>query len=381
MKHRLIDLLACPRCGQKRPRLTCEAEETEKREFKIKFSAAACKEWCAFKQKKVQMGRRYPCRECFSAEIIRGTLTCPRCKESFPILRGIPRMLTGELREEAKTGDWEKKKLKETMDSFGYQWQEYGEMYEKYRDYFLDFMHPFKPGFFKGKLVLDAGCGFGRFCHFAHEFGAEVVGLDLSGAVETAYKNNRGNPLVHIIQGNIYELPLRKQFDLIYCLGVIQHLPKKEEGFRALARLRNKNTTLFVWVYGKRYDIYRLIDIMRPVTTRMPHKLLSAFCYLPATLQVLLFNVPYWILKRIPPLKETVTKIPYHRYAEYPFRHNVADWFDRLSVPLTAYFSREDLEKWFKNADIKDFTIIPRGYGWRAWAPKDAPGKSRDNLA
>ncbi len=39
----------------------------------------------------------------------------------------------------------------------------------------------------KGKTVLDIGCGMGRFMDVVEKWGAEVIGIDLSYAVDSAY--------------------------------------------------------------------------------------------------------------------------------------------------------------------------------------------------
>ena len=41
----------------------------------------------------------------------------------------------------------------------------------------------------EGKLVLDAGCGLGRFSEICLNHGARVVAVDLSGAIDAAYAN------------------------------------------------------------------------------------------------------------------------------------------------------------------------------------------------
>src|SRR6185369_1559558 len=56
----------------------------------------------------------------------------------------------------------------------------------------------------RGRRVLDVGCGFGRHMYVASEYGAEVVGVDLSGGVEVAHRNVEGRPGCHVVQANIH---------------------------------------------------------------------------------------------------------------------------------------------------------------------------------
>ena len=81
--------------------------------------------------------------------------------------------------EEVRRFEKEKKK---TQDSFGFEWTVYSSVRdERDRGYALE--GGLTPEFFKDKLVMDAGCGYGRHSRVVHEFGAEVVGIDLSVAV------------------------------------------------------------------------------------------------------------------------------------------------------------------------------------------------------
>src|SRR5207245_282924 len=88
-----------------------------------------------------------------------------------------------------------------------------------------------------GRVGLDAGCGEGRYTYCLADEGAEVVGLDVSAAVNQAYRRNRANPRVHIVQGSIYQPPLRRGiFDFVMSTGVLHHLPDPDGGFDALDR-------------------------------------------------------------------------------------------------------------------------------------------------
>lgn len=320
-------------------------------------------------------------------EIHEGLLRTKDRKFAYPIINGVPRLLPISLQGELRGYHKEffrkynnkfpivrisedsrmLKDSKRTFRSYSYQWRTFDEMLKEWKRYFDDYMKPFKPSFFKGKKVLDVGCGYGRVAYYSAKYGAEVFAMDLSEAVESAYKNTREFPNCHVVQGSIYNIPFKKRFDLIYCIGVIQHTPKKEDSFRKLVEKMKENTLLYIWVYSKRKGVYNLIYPMRKLTTKMPFRLLKIVCFGCAVLQSILILLPYklMILSKVKTLKKLAKKIPYTTYAYYPFRYNYADWFDRLSVPLTDGFSREQVESWFKKANLKDITMMPRVTGWR----------------
>jgi SAM-dependent methyltransferase len=78
-----------------------------------------------------------------------------------------------------------------------------------------------------GKVVLDADCGSARLTRQIGERGADlVVGVDIIDAVDRGFDATRDLENVHIVQVNIFNLPLRsKAFDLVWSNGVIHKTP------------------------------------------------------------------------------------------------------------------------------------------------------------
>jgi len=87
----------------------------------------------------------------------------------------------------------------------------------------------------KGKLVLEAGCGAGRFTEILLDNNAGVVSIDMSNAVEANQENFPQNEHHVIAQADICKLPfIEEQFDIVLCLGVIQHTKHPEQTLKAL---------------------------------------------------------------------------------------------------------------------------------------------------
>jgi 2-polyprenyl-3-methyl-5-hydroxy-6-metoxy-1,4-benzoquinol methylase len=94
----------------------------------------------------------------------------------------------------------------------------------------------FAPDDLKGKLVLDVGCGAGRFSEVALRWGATVVGIDLSLAVDSAYVNLDSRSQFHVALADIFRLPFKSEsFDVIFSLGVLHHTPDTAQAFRQVA--------------------------------------------------------------------------------------------------------------------------------------------------
>lgn len=89
---------------------------------------------------------------------------------------------------------------------------------------------------FRGKKVLEAGCGAGRFSEVMLEAGADLFAVDISSAVEANYENCEKYPNYFVCQADILEIPVHpEQFDVVVCIGVIQHTPDPEKTIQALS--------------------------------------------------------------------------------------------------------------------------------------------------
>jgi uncharacterized protein YbaR (Trm112 family)/ubiquinone/menaquinone biosynthesis C-methylase UbiE len=304
-------------------------------------------------------------------EIIEGCLTCESCGKEYPISGGIPRMLTGQLPKEVKT----------TVDGFGWEWQAFDEhingtyMTEKVN--FLDFISPVTPDFFAGKVVLDAGCGMGRFLKLGAEFGSQdIIGIDLSGSVDVAYRNVRHLPNAHVIQADILALPLKPKFDYIFSVGVLQFLEQPQAGFNCLSNLLRHEASISVWVYSKENNgwVMRLISpIRKHLTSRLPRPVLYGISYFLGFLLYLTINYIYKPANEIKFFRNLAHSLPYNNYIYYSsrlsYRGIVSIIFDHLVPNLVTYLSKEELRGWFSEEQFSDVTITSRNnMSWRAHA-------------
>lgn len=129
----------------------------------------------------------------------------------------------------------------------------------------------------KGKLVLEAGSGAGRFTAILLELGARVVTFDASDAVFANAKNNQ-NPNLVILQNSIYDIPLgEQQFDIVVCLGVLQHTPNREKTINELSKHVKPGGMLCIdsypWQWFRRCAPYYLLG--RPIISRLSPKMID----------------------------------------------------------------------------------------------------------
>ncbi len=312
MKRRLINYLACPACGGELG-LVIEMEEEE--------------------------------------EIEEGRLLCGACREDYPIHLGVPRFVRFE------AGD----ARAQTARNFGEQWQVFDHVADYHRQQFLDWIAPVDPSFVAGKVVLEAGCGKGRHTRLIAEWGAaEVIGIDVSEAIEAAARNTRDLPNVHLIQADIDRLPLRRPVDYAFSVGVLHHMADPARGFASLARAVRPGGAISVWVYGRENNgwiVHGLDPLRERLTSRVSPGVLYRLSLLPALLLTLLLRFVY------APLRQTrwQGRLFYGAYlgyiAGFPFReiHNIVH--DHLTAPVAFYLRREEVEGWFREAGIADPVI------------------------
>jgi SAM-dependent methyltransferase/uncharacterized protein YbaR (Trm112 family) len=302
-------------------------------------------------------------------EILEGELTCQLCQMIYPITRGIPRLLPAhQLQIE----------VQRTVDGFGYEWETFNEQIQdghmSDRKNFLDFIYPFQEDFFKQKVVLDAGCGMGRFLKLGAEFGSqEIIGLDLSSAVEAAYRNTRHLPNAHVVQGDILLPPFMSAFDYIFSIGVLQFLSNPQGGFQSLTKLLKFGGQISIWVYSKEGNeaIDRILSpIRKHITSRMPRRMLHAVSYVLGSIQFLVLKGIYkpineW--KVLNGLKDILPKNEYLYYnSQLSFHALVSVIFDHLVPQLVVYLTRDEVLAWFEIEKLTSVQISSRNnMSWR----------------
>lgn len=195
-----------------------------------------------------------------------------------------------------------------------------------------------------GLRVLEAGCGAGRFTELLIEAGALVHAVDLSSAVD-ANRRNIGDPPPPnyvVAQADLRDLPFpAKTFDLVLCLGVLQHTPSPEASIADLWRMVAPGGLLAIDHYSwtlsrltKLSPLYRLIlKQMRPESAkRITDALVDVFFPL------------HWAVRRVPPLQWLLSRVSpclsySHKYPQLT-RAQHKDW-----CRLDTY---DDLTDWYK---------------------------------
>ena len=318
MKERLLQYLACPACGGE-VRLLSVAERD-------------------------------------GIEIMEGKLECVGCGRRVVVVRGVPRFAELDKIEADKA---------QTAENFGWQWQHFRGEDERYASQLLGWLQPVQPEFFRDKLILEGGCGKGRHTLLAARWGArDIVGVDLSAAVESAFSATRGMERAHVIQADIYNLPVRPVFDYAFSVGVLHHLPDPRGGFRALSGKVKKGGHLSAWVYGAENNgwITQLVNPLRErITSRMKHRTLLHLSKLPTAALYAATKTVYGPLNKSPRTSRLARHLFYNDYLNaisgFGWREQHLIVFDHLTAPTAFYISREEFESWWEEIHASEVEI------------------------
>jgi len=230
---------------------------------------------------------RGDCAACETKEIREGLLTCKACQAQYPIVHSVPRMLP--------KAHSTQKEYHQVSRHFQAQWKYWGKHARSFgKDVrgCMEYLHwtlspqPQNSDFFNHKLILDAGCGHGKYVAALSAQSSEVVGMDITRAIDLCQEMNGNADNVHLVQADVIHPPFAlDSFDYVFSCGVIHHTPDTRRAFAALSRLPKKGGGFGVWVYPFRAPWWEIVQgALRSLTTRLPPTLLRALCYIPVPL-------------------------------------------------------------------------------------------------
>jgi SAM-dependent methyltransferase len=286
--------------------------------------------------------------------IVSGILVCDKCSEVYQIRDSIPRFVRDDGYAKNFSLQWNLHPRTQ-LDTDG----------RRPSEEFLRRATGFSPEVVRGKLVLDAGCGAGRYAEVISRWGGEVAAVDLSYAVDACGINLSRRDNVHVVQSDLLGLPFSEQlFDVVFSVGVLHHTPDPRAAFFNLVRYVKPGGQIAIWVYDAYQDQtirLKLSRAIRRVTTRFPPGLLYAACHLA---------VPLGYLNRVP-LARSFTGRLWHISDHPEWRWRVLDTFDWYSCRYQSHHTYPEVFRWFREAGLLDVEVLEPPVALRGVKPAE----------
>ena len=287
-------------------------------------------------------------------EFLYSVLACPTCKSSlarrvealfcskdgrrFPILRGIPRFVESDKYVRSFSFEWNTHKTTQ-LDTF----RNDGSSEDTFRK-----KTGFKPEDLKHKLVLDAGIGAGRYTDVMARWGAKVIGIDLSYAVEAAQENFQNLDNVLVAQADIGNLPFKPEtFDAIVSVGVLHHTPDTKKYFLELVPYLRHGGAIAIWVYPAEGDFVTRKQWI-PFTSHIPDRMFYEWCR---------WFVPFAQRRLDSLLIQSIFGIFPFSNQGLGLENDILDTFDGYSPRFHGIHTPEEVEGWFREAGLVDIHI------------------------
>lgn len=246
-----------------------------------------------------------------------------------------------------------------------YQWDKF---YDNSLFLFEEWIYPTKLEEFKGKKVLDCGCGGGQHLNFIAPYCKSAVGVDLNTS-ELARRNNINNKNVKLIEADIATMKLKDQYDLIYSIGVLHHTKCPRESFNNIAKFVKKGGKLIVWVYSYEGNFLNrtLLEFLKKIFfLKLDKRTLLSFSHAITFLMYFPIYTFYFL-----PFKRLPFYYYFQNWRRLDYRRNLLNVFDKLNASRTFFIKRKHVYKWFISNGFRiDNLDHYKKISWRASGTK-----------
>lgn len=280
-----------------------------------------------------------------------GRIDCVGCGAGYTVAAGLPRFVP--------TSNY--------ADSFGFQWNRHARtQLDSHsgltisRDRVLGALGPDVS--LRGRRVLEAGSGAGRFTEVLIRAGAELVSFDFSSAVDANAANQKALPNLHLFQGDIFNIPLAEgTFDTVLCLGVIQHTPDPAAAFRSLAQHVRPGGQLVIDSYTRNVAaLSQWKYMLRPITKRLRKETLYRIV---ERVTPPLVPIARWLRRLAGRWGARLVPIVEYSHLGLPPSLNVQwailDTFDMYSPAHDHPASQATIGEWFAQAGFENIRVRP----------------------
>jgi 2-polyprenyl-3-methyl-5-hydroxy-6-metoxy-1,4-benzoquinol methylase len=239
------------------------------------------------------------------------------------------------------------------------EWYQQWSMFEdSEQSLFFEWIAPVTLDDFKGKTVLEGGCGGGQHTALLASVAASVTAVDLNTA-EIARNRNKSATNVKFVDADLCTMKLGEQFDIVICIGVIHHTDDPDACFHTLYDHCRPGGRVIIWTYsseGNALVRYGVEPVRKTLLRRVSRNSLAT---ISTAITAALYPVIHTVY-RVPAFRF----LPYFEYfakaRELTFHRNVLNVFDKLNAPQTFFTTRAKCEEWFNTSRFEAGTISIR---------------------
>ena len=240
--------------------------------------------------------------------------------------------------------------LSGSPERFGYEWDAYADILPIYEEQFRRWTPFLSQADWRGKTILDVGCGMGRNSFWPMTYGAAGgVAADLDDrSLAAARRNLERFQTLDVMKLSAYDLPFQDRFDIAFSIGVIHHLEFPERALARMVHAVKPGGQVAIWVYGlenNRWLISGLNPLRKAMFSKMPIGLVHHLSLYPTAL--------LWVLLRL-----GVQPIAYFKLiAKFGFGHLRSIVFDQMLPRIAFYWSRQEVAALMTAAGLEDVRL------------------------
>ena len=224
-------------------------------------------------------------------------------------------------------------------DRFGYEWATYDGILPESKGQLERWLGSTGLASFRGKRVMDVGCGMGRNPYWYVDAGAaSVLGVDMDdGSLAAARKNLAAFANASVQKASAHELDpaVHGTFDRVTCIGVLHHLAEPENALQKMWGCVAPGGDLVLWCYAKEGNRLMLpvIQSFRAMGSRLP------------------ISVTHGVAKAVtalawPAIKTFPFRTDYYRRLRtLSFKNVESIIFDQMLPHIANYWTRSDMER------------------------------------
>ncbi len=272
----------------------------------------------------------------------------------------------------------------ETVRSFGEEWNKFSSFsaddIQTAGDQYFDIVDDSMVN--DHSLVLDAGCGSGRWSKYLSERARFIEAIDPSESVFAAAQLTREAGNIRITHAGIDNIPFPDNtFDFVFCLGVLHHIPDTQAALEKIVRKLKSGGHLLLYLYYNLDNrstwykwLFRASDIIRRIISSLPQfwkklacDIIALTVYLPlitvSRIMTFLFRGQSW-----------TAHLPLSYYNDKSYNIVRNDALDRFGTPLEKRYSKAAIQRMMEAAGIQRIRFSPSAPYWHAVGEKSPAG-------